>query len=128
MGLVQSTAPLSGAVKSVSNGEVVSAGPHDATHDPALYPVILRRSVLAALAAAYGSEGAGEVGHGLAGHRCVTPEELEAAHAQQSSLLYGELLPAGVQRALDDGHLQCASAATLVDLGSGVGKAHCRRS
>ena len=36
--------------------------------------------------------------------------------------MYGELLPRGVNRALDTKHLNAKAGSTLIDLGMGIGK------
>ena len=79
------------------------------------------RSVLQLLDDAYGGE-AVEVGYETAGHRCIDGEDVEAAAGAHASLLYGEVLPAGVSKALDRRHLAAANARCLFDLGSGTGK------
>lgn len=53
---------------------------------------------------------------------CLTEGDKRAAAESGSSLLYGEVLPAGVDRLMDADHLDAASAAVLVDLGAGLGK------
>eukprot|EP00629_Pelagomonadales_sp_RCC1024_P015265 CAMPEP_0119273108 /NCGR_PEP_ID=MMETSP1329-20130426/9716_1 /TAXON_ID=114041 /ORGANISM="Genus nov. species nov., Strain RCC1024" /LENGTH=372 /DNA_ID=CAMNT_0007273281 /DNA_START=192 /DNA_END=1307 /DNA_ORIENTATION=+ len=63
-----------------------------------------------------------ETGHKTLGHVCVTEEDKRRAQDQHGSLLYGELLPRGVNKALDARHLDAARAATLFDLGMGTGK------
>ena len=65
-----------------------------------------------------------ETGHRTAGHINVLPEDKELARAIKASLLYGELLPRGVNRALDSKHLDACrpNQHTLLDLGMGTGK------
>jgi len=63
-----------------------------------------------------------EVGHKTLGHVCVTEADKREADEQKGSLLYGELLPRGVHKALDAQHLDAASATGLYDLGMGTGK------
>ena len=53
---------------------------------------------------------------------CLSNADVDIARASKSSLLYGELLPAGLRRALSPTWLDAASAQTFVDLGSGLGK------
>lgn len=48
-------------------------------------------------------------------------EEASAA-AAGASLLYGEMLPQGVAKAMDEWHLHAAAASRMVDLGCGTGK------
>lgn len=58
------------------------------------------------------------------GHTCVTAADEAAAGAAEASLLYGEVLPAGVAKLLDAQHCAAGAAGTqgLVDLGAGTGK------
>ena len=65
-----------------------------------------------------------ETGHRTEGHVCVLEEDREVAKSTKGSLLYGELLPRGVNRALDSRHLDAArpSTHTLLDMGMGTGK------
>lgn len=65
-----------------------------------------------------------ETGHRTEGHVCVRDEDRDVAKATKGSLLYGELLPRGVNRALDSKHLDASRPAThtLLDLGMGTGK------
>jgi len=63
-----------------------------------------------------------ETGHKTLGHTCVTEEDKRSACENHGSLLYGELLPRGVNKALDERHLDARRAATLFDLGMGTGK------
>ena len=51
-----------------------------------------------------------ETGHRTEGHLCVSDFEREVAAESSSSLLYGELLPRGVNRALDHEHLDGAGS------------------
>lgn len=53
---------------------------------------------------------------------CLTAEDRAEADRSGSSLLYGEVLPSGVHRMMDDDHLRAGSAAVLFDLGAGLGK------
>eukprot|EP01041_Mallomonas_annulata_P007804 gene7804-15968_t len=63
-----------------------------------------------------------ETGHKTRGHICLTADDRDVAKNSKGSLLYGELLPRGANRALDDGHLHAQDAVTLFDLGCGTGK------
>lgn len=63
-----------------------------------------------------------ETGHKTLGHTCVTEEDRRTACEHHGSLLYGELLPRGVNKALDERHLDARRASTLFDLGMGTGK------
>jgi hypothetical protein len=65
-----------------------------------------------------------ETGHRTEGHVCVLEEDREVAKSTKGSLLYGELLPRGVNRALDSRHLDATrqSTHTLLDMGMGTGK------
>ena len=65
-----------------------------------------------------------ETGHKTKGHVCVT--EVDKASSKQpgarGSLLYGELLPGGANKAFGIAHLCCEDARVLFDLGMGTGK------
>ena len=63
-----------------------------------------------------------ETGHKTKGHICVTDEDKDNARNHKGSLLYGELLPRGVNKALGSKHLKATTARTLFDLGMGTGK------
>ncbi|MFN3504015.1 MAG: hypothetical protein ACK4ZJ_17330, partial [Allorhizobium sp.] len=63
-----------------------------------------------------------QLGHRTDGHQCITIRDREEALAAHSSLLYGEVLPAGVDKLLDEHHLDAADASVLYDLGMGTGK------
>jgi len=63
-----------------------------------------------------------ETGHKTLGHTCVTEDDKRAANESHGSLLYGELLPRGVNKALDERHLDARRATVLFDLGMGTGK------
>jgi hypothetical protein len=63
-----------------------------------------------------------ETGHRTEGHMCVTEEDRHLARHNKGSLLYGELLPRGVNRALDSRHLDSHNGESLFDLGMGTGK------
>lgn len=63
-----------------------------------------------------------ETGHRTEGHLCVTDEDRHLARHKKGSLLYGELLPRGVNKALDSRHLDSRSGESVFDLGMGTGK------
>ncbi len=63
-----------------------------------------------------------ETGHKTLGHLCVTETDKEIARGARSSLLYGELLPRGINKALLPGRLDGARAGVIYELGMGVGK------
>uniref|UniRef100_A0A7S3NGR3 DOT1 domain-containing protein n=1 Tax=Aureoumbra lagunensis TaxID=44058 RepID=A0A7S3NGR3_9STRA len=63
-----------------------------------------------------------ETGHKTVGHTCVTEEDKRRASQNRGSLLYGELLPRGVNKALDERHMDARRATILFDLGMGTGK------
>lgn len=88
---------------------------------PSSYVPIVSPSVLHRMEAAYG-KGTNEVGYQTDGHQCVTKADLDTAQKLGSSLLYGEVLPAGVAKLLDFQHLDAQNASVLMDLGSGTGK------
>lgn len=59
-----------------------------------------------------------ETGHKTRGHTCLTPEDKDCSKSIKGSLLYGELLPRGLNKALGAKHLNAATARSLFDLGS----------
>lgn len=63
-----------------------------------------------------------EAGHDITGHSCITHQDRMAANQCNMDLLYGEVLPSGVDKMLDKEHLDAASATVLFDLGMGLGK------
>ena len=63
-----------------------------------------------------------ETGHKTKGHVCVTDSDRDTAKTNKGSLLYGELLPRGANKAFGAGHLNCSEARVLYDLGMGTGK------
>jgi len=63
-----------------------------------------------------------ETGHKTRGHICLTPDDRDNVKTTKGSLLYGELLPRGANRAFDTAHLSCGTASVLFDLGCGTGK------
>jgi len=87
--------------------------------------------ILAALQLAFGGDLVGETGYDLAATRCCSAAEKAEAKARGSSLLYGELLPDGVTKAMSPerlgGSLPSAPAsgshgAVVLELGHGSGK------
>ena len=69
----------------------------------------------------YGT-GVQETGHKTRGHTCLTGEDKDCTKVVKGSLLYGELLPRGVNKALGTKHLHAANCKTLFDMGMGIGK------
>mmetsp|Transcript_1814 Transcript_1814/g.2865 ORF Transcript_1814/g.2865 Transcript_1814/m.2865 type:complete len:670 (-) Transcript_1814:217-2226(-) len=63
-----------------------------------------------------------ETGHKTRGHTSLTEDDRENAKNAKGSLLYGELLPRGVNKALGPQHLKAATKSVLFDLGMGTGK------
>lgn len=64
-----------------------------------------------------------ETGHRTRGHLCLTEQDRYIAKkGQQGNLLYGEVLPRGLNKAFDKYHLDAGTATSLVDLGMGTGK------
>ena len=63
-----------------------------------------------------------QVGYRTDGHMCVTDADRFLADESGSSLLYGEVLPRGVHKMLDEDHLNAAGAKVLYDCGMGTGK------
>lgn len=83
--------------------------------------------VLSALALAYGTDGVGETGYDIAAARCCSDAEKAEARRTGSSLLYGELLPDGVSKALSSNELGQAldvavGGSRVLELGMGSGK------
>ena len=70
---------------------------------------------------AYGSV-VQETGHKTKGHICLTEEDKDAAKSMRGSLLYGELLPRGANKAFGPKRLAAKDASVLFDLGMGTGK------
>jgi hypothetical protein len=56
------------------------------------------------------------------GHTCIKDSDKNTASEQGASLLYGEVLPEGVLKLMDEHHLRAAAASTLIDMGMGTGK------
>ncbi len=65
-----------------------------------------------------------ETGHKTKGHVCVTDGDKANSKrpGARGSLLYGELLPRGANKAFGRSHLSCEGARVLFDLGMGTGK------
>ena len=65
-----------------------------------------------------------ETGHKTKGHLCVTEGDKVNSKlpGARGSLLYGELLPRGANKAFGRSHLYCENARVLYDLGMGTGK------
>lgn len=63
-----------------------------------------------------------ETGHLTKGHVCLTDGDKAAAQQMKISLLYGELLPRGANKAFGSKRLEAHRAASLYDLGMGTGK------
>eukprot|EP00405_Crypthecodinium_cohnii_P021958 CAMPEP_0206472200 /NCGR_PEP_ID=MMETSP0324_2-20121206/32044_1 /ASSEMBLY_ACC=CAM_ASM_000836 /TAXON_ID=2866 /ORGANISM="Crypthecodinium cohnii, Strain Seligo" /LENGTH=354 /DNA_ID=CAMNT_0053946725 /DNA_START=294 /DNA_END=1355 /DNA_ORIENTATION=+ len=99
----------------------------DGTADQAGFPTPPR--VLEELQLAFGENLVGETGYDLAATRCCSDEEKSQAKERGSSLLYGELLPDGVTKAMSGERLgkriqssQANPGAIVLELGSGSGK------
>jgi hypothetical protein len=63
-----------------------------------------------------------ETGHLTRGHVSLTESDRVNAMSVKSSLLYGELLPRGANKALGGRRLEAYRAQSLFDLGMGTGK------
>jgi hypothetical protein len=65
-----------------------------------------------------------ETGHKTKGHACLTEGDkyISKLPDAKGSLLYGELLPRGANKAFGSSHLNAANAKVLFDLGMGTGK------
>lgn len=82
-------------------------------------------AVLEILTKAFGAEMVGETGYDISAARCCSEDEKAEARARGSSLLYGEMLPDGVTKALETNRLGKAlesNSATVLELGMGSGK------
>lgn len=81
------------------------------------------KEVLQRLVKAFGETKVGETGYNLAATRCLSEAEKAEARRQGSSLLYGEMLPDGVSKALDLKRLGQALGenSTILELGMGSG-------
>jgi len=80
--------------------------------------------VVAKLIQAFGEKKIGETGYDLAATRCCSEAEKADAKKRGSSLLYGEMLPDGVSKALHIsrlGQALCDSGAVVLELGMGSG-------
>lgn len=80
--------------------------------------------VLSGLVDAFGADKVGETGYDIAAAKCTSDLEKAEANLRGSSLLYGELLPDGVSKALSPGRLGEAARynSTVLELGMGSGK------
>jgi len=88
--------------------------------------------VLSTLTLAFGEGLVGETGYGITAAQCTSEHEKAEAKRRGSSLLYGELLPDGVSKALSAGRLGDSlpsssvpaegCCATVLELGMGSGK------
>ena len=63
-----------------------------------------------------------ETGHKTRGHVSLTEDDKDIIRSARGSLLYGELLPRGVNKALSSRRLRADTASVLFDLGMGTGK------
>lgn len=63
-----------------------------------------------------------ETGHLTRGHVCLTESDRVHAVNVKSSLLYGELLPRGANKAFGLKRLEAHRATSLFDMGMGTGK------
>jgi hypothetical protein len=63
-----------------------------------------------------------ETGHLTKGHVSLTESDRMNAASMKSSLLYGELLPRGANKAMGNKRLEAHKAQSLFDLGMGTGK------
>ena len=63
-----------------------------------------------------------ETGHKTKGHVSLTDDDKDIIRSARGSLLYGELLPRGVNKALASKRLRAETASVLFDLGMGTGK------
>jgi SAM-dependent methyltransferase len=63
-----------------------------------------------------------ERGYQLDGHLCLTEVDERISKQLGGSLLYGEVLPAGVAKLVDDTHLMIDQATVVYDFGAGTGK------
>lgn len=92
------------------------------SHAPGDHAVIIDlRPITSVLDAAYCKSSA-EIGYETTGHLCLKDEDYDVAATTDASLLYGEVLPIGVVRMLDNSHLRAHAARRLFDLGMGTGK------
>eukprot|EP00596_Hydrurales_sp_CCMP1899_P000367 CAMPEP_0119046274 /NCGR_PEP_ID=MMETSP1177-20130426/45527_1 /TAXON_ID=2985 /ORGANISM="Ochromonas sp, Strain CCMP1899" /LENGTH=938 /DNA_ID=CAMNT_0007019197 /DNA_START=345 /DNA_END=3160 /DNA_ORIENTATION=+ len=63
-----------------------------------------------------------ETGHKTKGHVCLTDIDKDNAKINKGSLLYGELLPRGANKAFGEQYLAAGRSDVLFDLGMGAGK------
>jgi len=63
-----------------------------------------------------------ESGWETRGHNCLNKEDKKIEKAKKCSLLYGEIHPEGLNRAVDEDHLDITTKKTVYDLGMGTGK------
>jgi len=106
-----------------AGGAAVAAGPAGEPTPP---------GVLRTMAAAFGDGLIGETGYEIAAAKCCSAAEKAEARQRGSSLLYGELLPDGVTKAMNRQRLggalpsrppaAAAGGAVVLELGSGSGK------
>lgn len=82
------------------------------------------QDVLSTLSHAFGGDLIGETGYDIAAAQCCTEAEKDVAKQRGNSLLYGELLPDGVSKALTPGRLGGAlqGRSIVLELGMGSGK------
>jgi hypothetical protein len=92
-------------------GDSVSENISEVVHGPTLSDAFLNAQ--SALTIGFGYQ---EIGYRITGHTC------HQSSSETASFLYGEILPIGVHRALDDDHLNAAECQILLDLGCGIGK------
>jgi len=80
-------------------------------------------AVLASLVKAFGTHKIGETGYDIAAARCCSEAEKSEARQRGSSLLYGEMLPDGVSKALHMDRLggALADGSVVLELGMGGG-------
>lgn len=98
----------------------------DLTQSPGL---TTPQEVLAVLVAAFGEDLVGETGYEIAAAKCCSEQEKVDARQRGSSLLYGELLPDGVSKALHPARLGGVlpppgnpARGVVLELGMGSGK------
>jgi len=81
-------------------------------------------AVVEGLVRAFGKDKIGETGYDIAATRCCTENEKAEARKRGQSLLYGEMLPDGVSKALHPSRLGqplIGDGATVLELGMGSG-------
>ena len=77
---------------------------------------VITQSILARI---YGQQ---EQGFKTLGHSLTSSYDIVQSRDNGVNLLYGELLPIGLDKALDPNHLDASRCKTLLELGSGIGK------